>query len=280
MRYAYAYKTSDGARHEATIEAESREAVFSTLRAKGIKAIKVVAADGSKANGEIRGVRKRVVSLVAFLAAVLAGVLVWHFTPDGRPVIVTAQGSSEARVASPLPRQQIPGNHKRVESFPTNLFSTAAEAFLARFAEPGRPFTAPEAIWPSKKQFEEAFDAPIFIADNEFSEYIALKRIVVGIKNELREYLAADGYVSGYINELIKRQNQEIAYRQEADQRLKDMLKIQPTSRDMTIPKERQRQAYDYFLRANASLDSMGIEPLPLPRILVQYQRSVGIESE
>ena len=51
MKYTYAYKTSDGKRHEAAMEAASREAVFESLRAKGIKAIKVVAADGSKANG-------------------------------------------------------------------------------------------------------------------------------------------------------------------------------------------------------------------------------------
>ena len=37
------------------MEAESRGAVFAALRETGIKAIKVVAADGSKDNGEIRG---------------------------------------------------------------------------------------------------------------------------------------------------------------------------------------------------------------------------------
>ena len=47
MKYTYAYKTSDGARHEAAMEAESRDAVFAALRARGIKAIKVVAADES-----------------------------------------------------------------------------------------------------------------------------------------------------------------------------------------------------------------------------------------
>ena len=52
MKYTYAYKTSDGTRHEATMDAESREAVFESLRAQGIRPIKVVAADGSKANGE------------------------------------------------------------------------------------------------------------------------------------------------------------------------------------------------------------------------------------
>ena len=67
MKYTYAYKTSDGARHEAAMEAGSRDAVFAALRARGIKAIKVVAADGSKANGEVRGIQKRVVA-VALLA--------------------------------------------------------------------------------------------------------------------------------------------------------------------------------------------------------------------
>ena len=47
MKYTYAYKTSDGVRHEASMDAPSREAVFESLRAQGIKAIKLVAADGS-----------------------------------------------------------------------------------------------------------------------------------------------------------------------------------------------------------------------------------------
>ena len=53
------------------MEAESREAVFNALREKGIKAIKVVAADGSKANGEVRGYRLRTVIAVGVVAAVL-----------------------------------------------------------------------------------------------------------------------------------------------------------------------------------------------------------------
>ena len=75
MKYIYAYKTSDGTRHEESMEAESREAVFKALREKGIKAIKVVAADGSKANGEIRGFRLRTVVVVGVVAAVLGFVV-------------------------------------------------------------------------------------------------------------------------------------------------------------------------------------------------------------
>ena len=73
MKYTYAYKTPDGIRHEATIEASSRDAAFAALREQGIRPIKVVAADGSKANGAPVGVRRRVVAasvLVAVIAAV------------------------------------------------------------------------------------------------------------------------------------------------------------------------------------------------------------------
>ena len=70
MKYTYAYKTSDGVRHEDSMNAESRDEVFAELRKRGIKAIKVVAADGSKANGEVRGVRKRIVAVLVVLVAV------------------------------------------------------------------------------------------------------------------------------------------------------------------------------------------------------------------
>ena len=52
MTYTYAYKTSDGRRHEDSMDAPSREAVFESLRARSIRPIKVVAAspeDGMEA---------------------------------------------------------------------------------------------------------------------------------------------------------------------------------------------------------------------------------------
>lgn len=75
MKYVYCYKTSDGVRHEAMREAASREEVFSALRREGIRPIKVVAADGSKANGEVRGVRLRVLVGSVFAAAALVGLV-------------------------------------------------------------------------------------------------------------------------------------------------------------------------------------------------------------
>ena len=126
MKFTYAYKTSDGVRHEAAMDAESREAVFAALRAKGIKAIKVVAADGSKANGEVRGVRKRVLAVAVIVAAVVAGVLAF----------LVARRDAEAfgvkTLAKPLPRQAIPGDRARIDGAAETLFATSAAYEIIR----------------------------------------------------------------------------------------------------------------------------------------------------
>ena len=77
MKYTYAYTESNGTRHEESMEADSREVVFKALREKGIKAIKVVAADGSKANGEIRGYRLRTVIAVGVFCTIIGFLIGW-----------------------------------------------------------------------------------------------------------------------------------------------------------------------------------------------------------
>ena len=86
MKYTYAYKTSDGTRHEASMDAESREQVFAALRERGIRAIKVTAADGSKANGEARVVVRKRLVFAALVTGLLLGVAgaVWYGTTDHR----------------------------------------------------------------------------------------------------------------------------------------------------------------------------------------------------
>ena len=76
MKYTYAYKTSDGVRHEAAMDAPSREEVFASLRAQGIRPIKVVAADGSKANGEESRRGSRLATRVLLVLAVALVLLV------------------------------------------------------------------------------------------------------------------------------------------------------------------------------------------------------------
>ena len=261
MKYTYAYKTSDGARHEEAIEAESREAVFAALREKGIKAIKVVAADGSKANGEIRGVRKRIVALAVVLAAALAGIAVFLLIPRGESI------PADQHIAPALKRQMIVGDRERLDAARSTLFSLPAEAFLARFAEPGREFAAPECDWPKKDDFKAAFANQLMYADDEFTECIDLKRIVVWMKREMKAYLDAGGLVSGYIKELIKRQQTEIDLRKKAETKLNELL-----PRGLIQDRNRIEQAYNFMIQANAQLQGMGIYPIAVPDSLRNYQ--------
>ena len=55
MKFTYTYRSSDGERHAAEVEAESRDAAFAKIRTElGIKPIKVVAAeDGSGASSNV-----------------------------------------------------------------------------------------------------------------------------------------------------------------------------------------------------------------------------------
>ena len=288
MRFTYAYTTSDGKRHEAAMEATSREEVFESLRAKGIKAIKVVAADGSKANGEETGeggrestrastgeynkrTTARRVAAAALIAATIGGGAWWWATRTGDQgqtpaqfIVNTPQGPVTYRIADPLPRQSIPGNRHRIEEGRDTIFTNAAERLLARFAEPGRVVGAPSGEKPTEAEFRDSLAVPVRVASNELTEHIDLKRIVAGLKREMRTYLAGGGTVEQYLSELTRRQKLEVSYRENAEKRLDDML---------SKPKE----AYDYWLKANAQLKSMGIYELPLPDALQGYQAGLDL---
>lgn len=242
------------------MDAASRDQVFAELRKKGIKAIKVVAADGSKANGEMRGVRKRIVTLIAVLAALVAGLAVF-FAPTARHHVPGAKHQ-----ARPLPRQEIRGSRARVENAAQSLGSRA-ERFLALFAEPGRPVSVTEADWPSKAEFESVLRTPIEYAEDEYTEQIDLKRMVETLKLELGSYLRAGGYASGYIKELVKRQELEKSERDKAVKHLDELL-VKATSE---ADKQKIAEAYDYWMKSNVRLQSMGIYPMPLPSRLVGY---------
>ncbi len=283
MKFTYAYKTSDGIRHEDSMNASSREEVFESLRAKGIKAIKVVAADGTKANGEIRGVRKRVVAfsivaaaLIAGLIAFLAGRRVPTPPPLGRddPIAPSPTTSPVAyRNAKPLARQTINGDRHRIEVAAAS-FTNAAERLLAAFAEPGRPVPALAATRPTDAEFEASLREPIRVAETDFTEVVDLKRIVAKLKSDLRLYLADGGDIDGYLEEVVKRQKLEVFYREKAERNLAKLC----TSSSQR--KSDKAAAYGYWLKANAQLQSMGIYPLPLPDALRGYEATLDIDEE
>ena len=235
MKYTYAYKTSDGTRHEATMEAESREAVFAALRMRGIKAIKVVAADGSKANGEVRGVRKRIVALIALAAAIVVGVVAFILGESNNQTI------EQSNNALSSPRHQIYGDPAIVESFErgnfSSVFTNEADRMLAWFAQPGK-LMCPRGTDPRRlaAAFARAYqaasgasstasrpshDASLLSREhsaecsretvNDSREVRELKQIVNGMRDELREYLAnGNGTPRSYWRRLLERTQQEM----------------------------------------------------------------------
>jgi len=265
-------------RHEESINASSREEVFSLLRSKGIKAIKVVAADGSKANGEVRGVRRQTVVVSVIFAILITGFGAYILGPSNSTSAAIASVPSVApeailHVAKPLTRQMINGDRQRIEDA-VNSLSNTVDRLLAAFAEPGRPIAEAPILRPSPADVEVCLATPLRYSDNEFTESVDLKRIVAKIKSELKNYIAEGGSVEEYINELVKRQKLELSYREKAERTLSRMLKSSPSMKSNTD----KQLVYDFWLKANAQLQSMGIYPIPLPSQLRGYQATLDFD--
>ena len=281
MRFTYTYRSSDGQRHSGEIEAASRDAAFAAIRREmGVKPIRVTAAGGETASAQRQDAgllpsdrRHGRAALVAavVLAAIAGGVWWWaartggRGRPPARFTVNTPQGPVTYTAAAPLPRQAIPGDRARIDAARETAFQSTAERFLARFAEPGRAVAAPEGARPSDADFAACLREPIHVASADFTEAVDLKRIVTDIKREMQLYLAGGGTVEGYVAELERRQRLEVSYRENAERRLAELL---------SKPKE----AYDYWLKANAQLQAMGIYPLALPDTLRSYQMNIGID--
>ena len=198
MKYTFAYKTSDGVRHEDSLEAQSRDEVFQVLRGRGIRPIKVVAADGSKANGEIRGLRKRAVFALVALAAAVAGVVAYF--GGERTGAATAAGSEAS-----APRHQIYGDPATMEGLERGDFAAhlprSGDQMLAVFAQPGKLMCAKgtnprlldaamEAAFAAYAKDELAAERDIAINAGEERELRELKQIINGMREEMRYYLA------------------------------------------------------------------------------------------
>lgn len=249
MKYTYAYKTSDGVRHEDSMNAASREEVFAALRAKGIKAIKVVAADGSKANGEVRGVRKRVVAVLIAIVALGVGVCAYlgGALMGGSPVSGTAFQTDQSR-------RQIIGDtaiiEKGILSGWSDVFALEGERFLASFAIPGVKAGQRNT---SEKEFSTALEHKCAVADSDSLEARQIKAMVEGMKNEARRYLAAGGTVVEYGKRLTERQDAEIAIYNRVKADLDKARTTMPESAFMT-----------YWEKRNDELRNLGIKTVGL----------------
>ena len=201
------------------MDAESREAVFTALRVRGIKAIKVVAADGSKANGEVRGVRRRVVAALVALVALGVGVVAY--------ISGTRTGAAvAANPANAAPRHQIYGDPAIMERFERGDFEGVlpreGDRLLAWLAVPGRVM-CPKDADPRQLNAERHAQLSAYAADEldvsrdlpiqseEPREVRELKQIVNGIREEMREYLAnGNGTPKSFWRRMVQRTMQEM----------------------------------------------------------------------
>ena len=204
MKYTYAYKSSDGSRHEAEMDAESREAVFEALRKKRIRPIKVIAEDGSKANGEIRGVRRRVVGVAAVLAAIVAVIATSLYNRVSAPPLPEFESGQT--------RRQIIGDtaiiDKGIATGWSDVFPEEGDRFFASFAIPGvRAGQRNTTV----EEIKAALDRDVEVSDSDGLEARQVKSMVAGMKAEARAYINAGGSIVDYGKRLTERQDAEIA---------------------------------------------------------------------
>ena len=220
MKYTYAYKTSDGKRHEAAMDAESREAVFETLRTKGIKAIKVVASDGSKANGEgasMKGETRRVALRRAIFAALLLLPALLLIPKNRSDLFFGIFGKARpaqnpAAFVDSQTRRQVIGDvavvEKGVLTGWSEVFPEEGERFFASFAVPGvRAGQRNTTV----EEIEASLRRKVSASPDDSLEARQIKAMVEGMKSEARAYIAAGGSIVEYGKRLVERQEAEIA---------------------------------------------------------------------
>ena len=238
------------------MNASSREEVFTVLRAKGIKAIKVTAADGSKANGEQRGLRKRAVAGLVALAAVVAGVVA-YFSGERTGAATAANSAMSA------PRHQIYGDPAVVSILERGDFADAlpreGDRLLAVFAQPGKlmcargadPRRLPQAQADSFAAYaaaELSAEKDVQLIDEDSREAKELKQIVNGMREEMREYLAnGNGTPRSFWRRLNERTAQE-------------MQIYERTRRE--LEKETSEEAWE---QKNDALRRLGLRTIPNP---------------
>ena len=248
MKYTYAYKTSDGARHEDSMEAESREAVFEALRGQGIRPIKVVAADGSKANGAPVGVRRRVVA-VSILVAVIAtvGATAAFLRIVRPPAEMDAFQTNQTR-RYPIGDAAI--IEKGILTGWSDVFEHEGDRFLASFAVPGVKATQRNT---TVDEIKAALGRKIELTPDDGLEARQIKAMVAGMKQEARAYIAAGGSVVNYGRRLTERQDAEIAA-------------YERTKADLERAKETMsgNALINYWESQNDKLRNLGIRPLTL----------------
>lgn len=236
MKYVYTFKTSEGVRREAEIDAPTKDEAFSSLRDRGVRPIRLWEKPGQH--------RVRVVLLVAggvLLIGALIGVS-WSF---GRFSSKPAAGSDSGTAI----------RHQLASQVSVEIFDQPAERYLALYAQPGRK------VEPVKMTRELLEDLNRFLLrestpprSGDTGDERELRRIVAAMKAEMRTWAENGVPLRDCLSRIIQRQNMEIGYREKL---IADLGQLVKTGDDIA--------AYEHWERANDWLESMGLETIPLP---------------
>ena len=246
MKFGYAYKKSDGTRLEDTFEAKSKEDVFASLRAKGIKPIKVW-----EIHSRFYVSRRTRLIIVLALVSVVSVIYALRMKRE-----VEQLGTNATQDERPTaPRHQIYGDPALLEEMEREGFSTVfpdlGDRVLAAYAIPGKLCAGVLHLTRGAmvKAMEESKDKDIIFSPDDSTEANELKKVVQGMKDELRWYIGDGvGTVETYLNRLQERQEEEARIYERTVRELE-------ASNDPKLRLER-----------NAALRAMGLRTIPRPR--------------
>ena len=243
MKFLYEFRSKDNVRHTGVVFAANREAAFGMLKARGIRPGSMTEAPGFF--NKLFGKGKRWLAICALCVALVI-------------VIVRGVFNSPESDEGPLPRHQIYGDPARVAEFERShfmdLMPTAADAYLAHFAQPGRAIflgTNDEAVVEALSGLKASgFRPPLELADADRSvrEASEIKRIVMAMREEFRAYVSDGvGTPTSYLvrlKERLRREREIYALAQSDLARTEDDAE---------------------WDRINKSLRSMGLPTVPRP---------------
>ena len=230
MKFVYQYRTPDNKSHKGMIRAVSRDAAYAALKAQGIKPGRVEDAPGvfNKLFG--RGKRWIAILVLGALCLVL-----------GASLMRTRHEAQGTNGPDTLDRAQLYGDPvviaECVDAGWTNVFSSALDVYLAKFAVPGQAVSS-DLVPPVQQAGDLGM---VSIADGDLAEIVQMKRMVNGIKQEMAEYLADGGSRAMYFRRLMIRQRAEQGF-------------VNTAVRQIRASKD-----HAFWRRKNAELRAMGL---------------------
>jgi len=245
VKFVYEFRTSDNARHEGVISAASRDAAFAALKQQGIRPGRLVEAPGLF--NKLFGKGKRWMAIAVLAVLVMAA------------LAAADRARGKAKSADMLfddpTRRQLIGDVTVIEKGTLtgwrDVFAEEGDRFLAGFAVPGVPVAVRTT---SEGAFRRSLANSVPVVAHDSIEVRQIKSIVEGLKMEIRQRLTSGWTIQEVSGALVKRQDREIAYYNQAKHEIEEAAKTSP-----------QDELIDLWERRNADLRKMGIRQVPFP---------------